>query len=265
VPPSIFPKRIATPSLLAHVITARFVDGIPLNRQERQLERMGIPLGRGRMAVWAIRLGGTFLVPLVNLLNDNRFAESVIHCDETPLQVLKSDKAPTADHWMCVRAAGTPGRRIVLFDYNPSRGGTVPLRLLDGFHGTLVTDGWQADEGVAQALKLTHAGCMAHAQRKFDEARKAAAPDEHARAALEFIGKLPLIERGLWDRDQPCTPEQRVAIRRQRSAPSWPSFTTGSPRLRPRRSPRVSSARRSPTRSAKGPSSACSSPTATCH
>ena len=122
-------------------------------------------------------------------------AESVIHCDETRLQVLKSDKAPTADHWMWVRAAGPPGRRIVLFDYDPSRGGAVPLRLLDGFRGTLVTDGYGAYDGAAAALGLTHAGCMAHARRYFDEARKVGSEASHAKVALDFIGKLSLIER----------------------------------------------------------------------
>ena len=118
LPVTLFPKSILTPSLAAHIATAKFVDGTPLYRQEPQFERMGIPLGRGTMALWMIRIGGTFIVPLINLLNEWLLAESVVHCDETRLQVLKSDKAPSADHRMWVRAAGPPGRRIVLFDYD---------------------------------------------------------------------------------------------------------------------------------------------------
>lgn len=224
VPASIFPKSIATPSLLAHIITAKFVDGIPLYRQEPQFDRMGIPLGRGTMAVWAIRLGNQDVVPLINLLNEILLAESVVHCDETRLQVLKSDRAPTADHWMWVRAAGPPGRRIVLFDYDPSRGGTVPLRLLDGYRGVLVTDGWPAYDSAAEALGLTHAGCMAHARRYFDEAKKVGADAAYAKVALDYIGRLSMIERALWDRDHPVTPEQRVAVRQQKSAPIMAEF-----------------------------------------
>jgi transposase len=224
VPPAIFPKSIATPSLLAHITTAKFVDGTPLYRQEPQFARMGIPLGRGTMALWMIRLGGTFIVPLINLLNELLLAESVVHCDETRLQVLKSDKAPTADHWMWVRAAGPPGRRIVLFDYDPSRGGAVPLRLLDGYRGILVTDGYGAYDGAAEALGLTHAGCVAHARRYFDEAKKAGSDASHAKLALEFIGKLSLIERPLWDREHPVTPAQRIEVRQQKSAPIMQDF-----------------------------------------
>src|SRR5665213_38530 len=224
VPVTLFPKSILTPSLAAQIATAKFVDGTPLYRQESQFDRMGIPLGRGTMALWMLRIGGLFIVPLINLLNELLLAESVIHCDETRLQVLKSDKAPTADHWMWVRAAGPPGRRIVLFDYDPSRGGAVPLRLLHGYRGVLLTDGYGAYDGASEALKLTHAGCMAHARRYFDEAKKVGVDSSHARTALEFIGRLSLIERPLWERDHPVTPAQRLEIRQQNSAPIMQQF-----------------------------------------
>ena len=225
VPLSIFPKSLATPSLLAHIVTAKFVDGTPLYRQEPQFERMGITLGRATMAGWMLLLGGKYLVPLINLLREWMLKDPVIHCDETHLQVLKSDKSPTSDHWMWVRASGPPGRRIILFDYDASRGGVVPMRLFEDYRGILVTDGYAAYDGVAEAHKLLHAGCMAHARRKFDEAKKAQ-PDcaPHAKAALEFIGRLSLIERALWDPQHPVTPEQRVVVRQERSVPIMTEF-----------------------------------------
>lgn len=235
VPLTLFPKSLATPSLIAHIVTAKFVDGTPLYRQEPQFGRMGIPLGRATMAGWMIRLGGEFVVPLINLLRDWMIEDPVIHCDETRLQVLKSDKAPTSYHWMWVRASGPPGRRIILFDYDASRGGAVPLRLFADYHGTLVTDGYAAYDGVAAALKLGHAGCMAHARRKFDEAKKAQPESStQAKVALEFIGRLSLIERALWDREHPLTPEQRVAVRQQRSAPVMAEFHAWLEALAPR-------------------------------
>jgi hypothetical protein len=63
VPLQLFPKSLATPALLAHIATAKFVDGIPLYRQEGQFDRLGVPLGRATMAGWMIRLGGTHIVP----------------------------------------------------------------------------------------------------------------------------------------------------------------------------------------------------------
>jgi transposase len=224
----LFPKSLATPSLLAHIVTAKFVDGLPLYRQESQFERLGVELGRATMAGWMIRLGGTHVVPLVNLMNEQLLEAPLIHCDETRLQVLKSDKAPTADHWIWVRAAGPPGRRIVLFEYDPSRGGAVPKRLLEGYRGILLSDGYEPYDAVAESLFLVHAGCFAHVRRKFDEARKAQSTENatggHARVALEMIRELYLIERALWDRDQPITAEHRVRVRAELSAPVVSKF-----------------------------------------
>jgi len=228
VPLQLLPKSLATPALLAHIATAKFVDGIPLYRQEAQFDRLGVQLGRATMAGWMIKLGATHVVPIVNLLHELMLEDPLIHCDETRLQVLKSDKAPTADHWMWVRASGPPGRRIILFDYDASRGGAVPRRLLEGYQGILLTDGYEPYEAVAQALKLVHAGCFAHVRRKFDEARKAQtaehSTDSHARVALDFIRELYLIERALWDRDRPVTAEHRVRVRADLSAPITARF-----------------------------------------
>jgi transposase len=226
VPLQLLPKSLATASLLAHITTAKFVDGLPLYRQEPQFHRLGVPLGRATMAGWMIQLGALYVVPIINLLHECLLEQPLIHCDETRLQVLKSNKAPSADHWMWVRAAGPPGRRIILFDYDPSRGGAVPLRLLQGYQGILLTDGYERYAEVAAALAVVHAGCMAHARRKFDEARKASerAADSHARIALNFIREIYLIERPLWDPEHPCSPEERVRVRTQRSAPVLEQF-----------------------------------------
>ncbi len=227
VPLQLLPKSLATPALLAHITTAKFVDGIPLYRQEAQLDRLGVRIPRATSAGWMILLGGTHIVPIVNLMREHLLEGPLIHCDETRLQVLKSNKAPTADHWMWVRAGGPPGRRIILFDYDPSRGGAVPLRLFEGYRGILLTDGYEPYETVAKALKLVHAGCMAHLRRRFEDARKAHSvgkADGHARAALDYIRKLYLIERALWDREHPVDAEHRVRVRKQLSEPIMEEF-----------------------------------------
>jgi transposase len=226
VPPMLFAKSIATPALLAQITTAKFVDHVPLYRQETQFSRLRVCLGRATMAGWMIRLGATHVVPIINLLIDRLLEAPLIHCDETRLQVLNSDKSPATDHWIWVRAAGPPGRRIILFDYDPSRGGAVPRRLLEGYRGILLTDGYEAYAKVALALGLVHAGCMAHARRAFDEAHKAQPTEapSHAKIALDFIRELYRIESPLWDREHPVSAEERVRIRAERSAPAIDRF-----------------------------------------
>jgi transposase len=226
VPLQLLPKSLATPALLAQIATSKFVDGLPLYRQEAQFDRLGVPLGRATMAGWMIQLGGIHVVPIVNLMNECLLDQPLIHCDETRLQVLRSDKAPTADHWMWIRAAGPPGRRTILFDYDASRGGAVPLRLLQGYRGIVLTDGYEPYDKVATALNAVHAGCWAHARRRFEEARKAqiGSTDSQARVALDFIRELYSIERLLWDREHPLTAEQRQLPRAERSAPIIDKF-----------------------------------------
>ncbi|MGH8703671.1 MAG: IS66 family transposase [Burkholderiales bacterium] len=218
VPPQLLPKAQASASLLAHLVTAKYVDGLPLYRQEAQFVRLGLTLGRATMAGWMIKLGGTHVVPLINLLNEQLIAAPLIHCDETRLQVLKSPKAPSSDHWMWVRAAGPPGRRIVLFDYDPSRGARVPERLLADFKGILLTDGYEPYNAVANAHGLVHAGCWAHARRYFEEARKAHPdPAGNARAgiAIDTIGKLYRVERAIKE----LPPAEKLTSRARHSAP----------------------------------------------
>lgn len=115
----ILPKSMAEPSLLAHITTAKFVDGLPLTRQSQQFARLGLDLGAGTMGTWVNTIGAERLPPLINLMHEAQLAEPYVHCDETTVQVLRSDKAPTSDHYMIVRAAGPPGRRIVIFTYAP--------------------------------------------------------------------------------------------------------------------------------------------------
>jgi transposase len=126
-----------------------------------------------------------------------------------------------------VRTSGPPGRRIILFDYDASRAGSVPKRLLEGFKGIVLTDGYEAYDSLARTLQLTHAGCFAHVRRKFDEARKASssnATDSHAERALAFIRELYLIERALWDPHRPVSAQQRVQVRAELSAPIIANF-----------------------------------------
>ena len=232
LPPQILPKSNATASLLGHIVTSKVVDGLPLYRQETQFERLQVRLSRGTMAQWMIKLGGTHVVPIIDLLEEQIRAARLIHFDETRLQVLHSDKEPTADHWMWVRAAGPPGQRIILFDYDPSRGGEVPLRLLQGFTGILLTDGWGAYESVAAKLKLVHAGCWSHLRRGFHDVKKAQdklkvkamANVSIAVTALDFIRQVFMIDRLLWDTEHPVSAEQRALVRHDRSAPIVAKF-----------------------------------------
>jgi len=175
-PPTLLPKTMASPSLLAHLVTAKFDDGIPLYRVSRQLERSGMDLSPGTAGTWVNKIGGDKVIPLIELLREAIFVPGFMHMDESYLQVLKSEKAPTSKHYMVVRAAGPPGKRIILYDYIPSRTREALKQLLvrpEGpYTGKLITDGLEHYDDICQDLKLLHFGCWQHLRQYFFKARK---------------------------------------------------------------------------------------------
>lgn len=237
-PEQVLPKSNAAPSLLAQVTTSKYVDGMPLYRQQAQFARLGLELPRATMANWIVKLGTVSVIPIINLLNEQMLDGPLIHCDETRVQVLKSDKAPTAEHWMWVRAGGLPGKNILLFDYDPSRGADVVRRLFADYEGILVSDGYGPYDKVTAEFGLVHGGCLVHARRYFDRARKKMpeAP-ERATAALDFFTRLYRIEKQLKARDPTPTPDEWLAVRREKSKPVMDAFKAWLDDIAPRLPP----------------------------
>jgi transposase len=224
LPEHILPKTNASPGLLAQLVTSKYVDSLPLYRQEAMFERYGVRLPRATQAAWMIGLNLP-LQPLLNLMDERLRSSGYVRIDETRVQVLNSDKAPSALHWMWVRVAGPKHQRIILFDYDPSRGGEVADGLIEGCSGYLQSDGYQAYEGVSARAGLIHVGCFAHARRRFFEALKALpnAQRKQASAAHEAVRRIDalyLIERQIKDLDD----EGRTRIRREEALPQLTSL-----------------------------------------
>jgi len=217
-------KCIATPSLLGYIITSKYADGLPLYRLEQMFKRLGQEVSRTSMAHWIIRLDEVFQ-PLMNLLREEQNNATYLQADETRIQVLKEEgKTAQSDKWMWVTRGGPPGRPSVLFEYDPSRAGSVPVRLLDGFSGILQADGYSGYSQVCKESGLTRIGCWDHARRKFIEATQAAPSvakgkskpgASKADVALGYIGKLYAIEREQKERSD----AERYQARQTRSMP----------------------------------------------
>lgn len=220
MPPQPIPKSIASPALLAHVCTAKYADALPLYRQEDILKRAGIDLPRATLANWMLKLG-ELVVPLINLLRDTVLECGVVQMDETTVQVLKEqNKAASTKSYMWVQRGGPPGKPVILFDYDPSRSGAVPVRLLDGFSGFLQCDGYEGYSGVGKREDIVLVGCWAHARRKFDEAIKAQGKKGKAKAGratkgLAFIQQLYRIEKLA----HKVSAQERLRLRQEQAVP----------------------------------------------
>lgn len=239
-PPTLLPKTMASPSLLAHLVTAKFDDNIPLYRVSRQLERSGMDLSPGTAGTWVNTVGGEKVVPLIKVIKAAMFIASFWHMDESPLQVLKSEKAPSSDHYMVVRAAGPPGQRIILYDYIPSRTKEGLKQLFidpDGvpYRGKLLTDGLERYDEICAELKLLHFGCMQHVRAHFFKARKVsqlpssrtlanAAIEDHIRPIFAVESEVEKLRSQHQERGQNLPLEVVHALRQEKAKPLLEKF-----------------------------------------
>lgn len=151
---------------VAYIMTQKYVDGLPLARQEKIWVREGISLSRATMANWVIRCSQSWLKPLYKHMKQELLTHSVIHADETVVQVLKEDGKPATSEsrmWLYASAA-LIRHQVRIFEYQPDRSGKRPEAFLKDFTGALVTDDYQ---GYNLLTKVTHCGCWAHARRKW--------------------------------------------------------------------------------------------------
>ncbi len=227
LPPQPIPKSNAAPGTLTYLIIAKYLEGMPLYRLERQLARYGMLVPRATLASWMIQCG-QLVQPLINLMRDRLLSYDIIAMDESRYQVLKEPgKTAQSQSYIWVQRGGPPDSPIILYDYDPSRSQSVPLRLLDGFEGYLQSDAYEGYGAVCRENELISVGCMAHARRKFDEALKAQSavdPDKRkstlAAQALKQIQALYRIEREI--KDLPA--EEKRAIREKSSVPILDEF-----------------------------------------
>lgn len=218
LPAQPLPKSNASPGLLAMLLTTKYVDGLPLARFEKVLARHDVLVPRQTLARWVIGASAA-LQPLHNLIRDALFDAPFIHMDETGVQVLKEKgKSPVSQSYMWVQTGGPPGKQVVIYDYDPSRSGEVPVRLLLGYRGYLMTDGYEGYNKLARTGGIEHLVCWAHVRRKFVDAVKVQPKGAHGHAdrAVAMIGKLYAIEREHKD----STIEARYAARQQKSIPA---------------------------------------------
>jgi transposase len=216
-PAQLIEKSMASPSVLAMLLTTKYVDGLPLHRFEKVLARHGVDIPRQTLARWVIQCCEHFQ-PLLNLMRDRLLESPIVHCDETRVQVLKEpDRDPTSQSWMWVQSSGPPERPVILFDYTTSRAQEVPLRLLADYRGYLMTDDYAGYNALGAQPGIERLACMAHVRRKFVDAQKVQPKGKAGRAdvALTMINKLYGIERGLKE----MTDEQRFAGRQEQSLP----------------------------------------------
>jgi transposase len=209
-------KGLCGPGLLAHVLTAKFADHVPLHRLAGQLARSGVAIARSTLGDWLARAAG-LLDPLYQLMHRRLLLSRVLHGDDTAvkLRVPGADRTRKAHLWVAIGDADYP---YAVFDFTADYTAAGPERFLGGYAGYLQADALAQYEGLYGEGRVKHCCCWAHARRKFVAAAEAG--DERANAALGWIGQLYAIERDLPPllppADDPAAQQQRQQREGQR-------------------------------------------------
>ncbi len=203
-------KCIAGPGLLASIVIEKFVDHLPLYRQQQRFSRAEVHLPSSTIIGW-VNGCCQLLEPLYETLKKEVLSQNYIQADETPIAVLDQNKKQTTHqgyHWVY----HAPELKMVLFDYQKGRSREGPKEILKDFTGHLQADGYNAYE-IFDTEKITLLHCMAHARRKFEQALDN--DKQRAEQMLTLMQKLYATERKA--RQENYSPAQRYELRQSES------------------------------------------------
>jgi transposase len=214
VPERIVEKSLVSDRVVIDTLVAKYSDHLPLYRQSAILEReAGVEIGRATLDGWVMRVG-ELLIPLVDGMRRELLGGSYIQADETPVDVQLHD-GRGQNHQAYLWQYSQPGGGVV-FDFRLGRGREGPKEFLGQFEGILQTDGYVAYEGVG-GPKLVHAGCWAHARRKFFDAVQLNPHDAVATRIVKRIDELFGIDA--LAREQKLGHAARHVLRLERARP----------------------------------------------
>ena len=186
---------LVSPSLEAAVMNAKYVNAVPLYRQEQEFERYGLHISRQNMANWTIQCADRYLAVLYDYLHEKLYSYHVLQADETPVLVNKDGRPAGCKSYMWVYRSSRmyTDRQVVLYEYQKTRNASHPREFLKGFNGVCVTDGYQVYHTIADEREdLRIAGCWSHVRRRFDEAVKAL-PGTKQKESLAYLA-LTMIQ-----------------------------------------------------------------------
>ncbi len=224
-PGTLFRGSIATPSLEAAIINAKYVNSNPLDRVSRDFKANGLNLSKQTMSNWTVWSSERFFQPVYDLMKKCQLKAHVNQCDETPLEVIHDGRPAGSKSYMWVHLTGelSDVPPIVVYEYQKTRHSDHPKKYYKNFNGILMTDGLEQYHKLAREQEgITNANCFAHARRHFANAIKAmgkgngeAVKASVAYKALMRIGAVYDLEGTLKN----LSPEARLSERQSSIRP----------------------------------------------
>jgi transposase len=203
-------------SVLAQLLTGKYVDHLPLDRQRKIFERAGIKIPPSTLSD-NTAAACQALEPLYRALKKETLANSYLQVDETGCKVQQGGKKGSC-HAGFFWAYHAPADGLVFFDYQKGRDHSGPANILKGFRGVVQSDAYKVYQKLfSKSDKVTLLFCMAHIRRKFDEA--ASHDLQRASYAIEQIAKLYAIEKKIRESSPAMAEDQIVRLRMEEALP----------------------------------------------
>ena len=225
MPEQPLPGTQASPVLLAYLMVAKYLDGLPLFRLEGMAKRFGVDLPRNKTARWIVDIGLKLSV-LVELLKETYNDYDIGCADETRIQVLKEPKrAPQSKSWFWILRGGPPDKPVAILHYSSSRSGEVANELLGGFEGYLVCDAYSGYLPLGKEGKVILVYCNDHSRRRFRHIVKSVGKDHVADTTI--AAKALLWYQCLYDIEDEIkekSVEEKYLNRQSKAVPLWESF-----------------------------------------
>lgn len=209
-------SQFTSASSIAWLLHQKFELSIPLYRQEKEWRSYGLDVDRKTLANWQIKATQMYLSPIYECMKSELLTQSYLHADETPYQILRrSDgRAATSESRMWVFTSREGAEHpIIIFHSALTRKQEVVEKFLQGYTGTLLTDGYTAYRN----LPVKHAVCYAHLRRKF---RDANATPGLAAIGVDYCNQLFILEHEFKN----LTADERSKERQEKSAPILKKF-----------------------------------------
>ncbi len=204
------PRAMCGNGLLAQIVLDKYLDHLPLHRQEQRFQREGLDLSRQSLCDWVLDLAD-LLVPIVGRMELEVRADTWLRADATGMPVYAPERVKGRTHLGHLWAWGNYDAVIFTFTWD-KRGETV-AQIFEGFAGTVLIDGASDFNLLEKSDGVTRAGCWAHARRKLYEALSY--DSELALRGLAAIRMLFLAERVV----MAAPLEERLARRRELCQP----------------------------------------------
>lgn len=169
--PALIPGSYMSESLLAWVMFQKFVNSMPLYRQEKDFLLYGAQISRGTMASGIITCAKTYFQPVYDYLKRLLKKRRFLMGDETPVQVLKEpNRRPQSKSYIWLVRTGEDGLpAIILYRYTPTRAGDNIAEFLEGMEPGyyFMVDGYSGYNKLKEAKRCC---CWAHIRRYLLEA-----------------------------------------------------------------------------------------------